>query len=115
MDDETVDHFRVSSQNPVPKPPLGVLARITFEKLSDRKKAEALLREFLDQPLLGRPIAPQALLYLAEKVIDGKANRKDALAVLSKIIHRRDASPETTRRAKKLHQQLLQPNGSAGR
>jgi len=89
-------------------------ARITFEKLTDRRKADQVLREFLGQPLLGQRIAPQALLYLAEKIIDSKTNRKDALGVLSKIIHRRDASPETTRRAKKLHQQLLQRNGSTG-
>ncbi|NIA20755.1 MAG: hypothetical protein GWP05_02035 [Anaerolineaceae bacterium] len=88
-------------------------ARISFEKLTDRKKAEALLREFMDQPLLGQRIAPQALLYLAERIIDPEADRKEALAVLSKIVHRRDAPAATSRRARKLYEQLLRRNGSA--
>lgn len=87
-------------------------ARISFEKLTDRKKADALLREFMEQPLLGQRIAPQALLYLVERIIDTKTDRRDALAVLSKIVRRRDASAETSRRARKLYEQLLRRNGS---
>ncbi|MBN2582628.1 MAG: hypothetical protein JXL80_06135 [Planctomycetes bacterium] len=85
-----------------------MMARLLAGKLNDRGRAEALLKGFLDQPLLGDSVAPQALLYLAEKVLDPKTQSKDAINVLGKVVPRRDTLPAVTRRAKALQDQLLQ-------
>jgi len=82
-------------------------ARLAFEKLDDAKGAEKILREFLDRPLFSSPLAPQAILYLAEKIIDHDTDTQEAIRVLGKITNRRDARAEVTSRAKELRKQLI--------
>ena len=82
-------------------------ARLAFEKLDDAKGAEKILREFLDRPLYSSPLAPRAILYLAEKVIDHDADTQEAIRVLGKITNRRDARAEVTSRAKELRKELI--------
>jgi len=96
-----------------PKSPQGPLceflaARLAFEKLDDARGAEKILRGFLDLPLFSSPLAPRAILYLAEKIIDHDADTQEAIRVLGKITNRRDARAEVTSRAKELRKQLIQ-------
>jgi poly(3-hydroxybutyrate) depolymerase len=82
-------------------------ARLTFEKLGDRQKADQMLRPFLRPPLAADPVAPTALLYLAEKVIDRATAAQDAANVLNAIIARRSSPPEDVRRATELRKEIL--------
>lgn len=84
-----------------------MMARLMAEKLGQRDRAETVLRGFLDQPLAGDAVAPEALVYLAEKVLDPATQTKDGLAALDKVVSRRDVLPATMRRAKALQEHLL--------
>jgi len=84
-----------------------VAARLTFEKLGDRQKADQMLRGFLRPPLAADPVAPTALIYLAEKVIDRTTAAQDAANVLNAVISRRTTSPEDVRRATELRKAIL--------
>jgi len=84
-----------------------MMARLMAEKLGQRDRAEAVLRGFLDQPLAAEAVAPEALVYLAEKVLDPRTQTKEALAALNKVVTRQDVLPATMQRAKALQEQLL--------
>lgn len=99
------DQYPQSSQGPLCE---FLAARLAFEKLDDAKGAEKILRGFLDRPLFASPLAPRAILYLAEKIIDHDTDTQEAIRVLGKITNRRDARAEVTSRARELRKQLIQ-------
>jgi predicted esterase len=79
-----------------------LMARLTLEKLNNPKKAEEILREFNQAPLLASATAPAALLYLVEKIIDPEKDPNESAALLRKLVNRRDAGAETLNRVREI-------------
>jgi predicted esterase len=83
-----------------------VSARLLHEKLHDEAKAQERLREFSKAPLAADPVAPEALLYLVDKVLGPATDRHDSLALLRQVLDRYTVRPEIAARAKELIRQL---------
>jgi len=79
-----------------------LLARVLAEELDDRKRAEDVLRKFSRPPLLSDSTAPEALLYLAERVLDTQADAKEVKRILSRLVARTDIAPQQRIRARVL-------------
>ncbi len=92
-----------------------LMARVAMEKLDGKANAEKWLREFVDPPLLSSPLAPAAVLYLVEKVIDQEAQRDEAIQWLGKTMNRREASVEVRNRTRELRKKLLEQRDSAAK
>ncbi|MBN2582629.1 MAG: hypothetical protein JXL80_06140 [Planctomycetes bacterium] len=91
-----------------------LMGRIAMEKLDDKAQADKLLREFADPPLLSSPVAPAAVLYLVEKVIDQDAQLNEAVVLLAKIMNRREAPADVRDRARELRKELMEKRASQG-
>jgi len=91
-----------------------LLARVLVEQLDNRKKAAHVLREFDKLPLSADPAAPDALLYLVEKVMDTCAEASEARRILNRLVARRDIAPQQRTRAARLLTDLDAGAGGAG-
>lgn len=90
-----------------PKSPLDgqaklLMARVLVESLNDRRRAAPILEPFMQTPLVQDTVAPAALLYLAESVMDRQAAPEDVRRVLHRLLSLRRTLPPTRKRATEL-------------
>lgn len=96
-----------------PQSPLGgqarvLMARVLVENLNDRRRAAPILEPFTRTPLVQDAIAPAALLYLAESVMDRQTDPEEARRVLNRLLSLRRTPPPTRQRATELLEELDQ-------
>lgn len=83
-----------------------ISARLLHEKLHNDARAEQRLREFTKPPFLAEAVAPDAIVYLVDKVLGPTADPKESLALLRQAMGRSNIHAETAARAKELIHQL---------
>jgi len=94
-----------------PKSPLGaqaklLMARVLVEDLNDRKRAAPILEPFTRAPLVQDTIAPAALLYLAESVMDRQTDPEEIRRVLNRLLSLRHTPQPTRQRGSELLEEL---------
>jgi poly(3-hydroxybutyrate) depolymerase len=85
-----------------------LMARILVENLNDRRRAAPILEPFTQTPLVQDTVAPAALLYLAESVMDRQTDPEEVRRVLNRLLALRRTPPPTRKRATELLEELDQ-------